>query len=109
MPRKRSSNRQFTTSPSSRESHYNLGKLCSLQDNWVGRQGFQEAVRIDPGYVEAIAPLGFAQEEFGNNDAAVQTYRKAIALKWGAEWQFHSPCQLGLGSGTLVKKTSSKT
>jgi len=30
-------------------------------------------VRIDPGYVEAIAPLGFAQEEFGNNDAAVQT------------------------------------
>ena len=37
-------------------------------------------MRIDPGYLEAINSLGFAQEALGNNDAAVQTYGKAIAL-----------------------------
>lgn len=67
--------------PNSSESHYDLGKLFSLQDNWIAAdKEFQEAVRIDPGYLEAIDSLGFAQEALGKNDAAVQTYLKAIAL-----------------------------
>jgi tetratricopeptide (TPR) repeat protein len=67
--------------PNSSESHYDLGKLLSLQDNWIAAdKEFREAVRIDPGYLEAINSLGFAQEALGNNDAAVQTYLKAIAL-----------------------------
>jgi tetratricopeptide (TPR) repeat protein len=67
--------------PNSSESHYNLGKLFSLQDNWIAAdKEFREAVRIDPSYLEAIDSLGFAQEALGNNDAAVQTYLKAIAL-----------------------------
>ena len=67
--------------PSSRESHYDLGKLFSLQDNWIAAdKEFREAVRIDPGYLEAIDSLGFAQEALGKDDAAVQTYLRAIAL-----------------------------
>ena len=67
--------------PKSSESHYDLGKLFSLQDNWIAAdKEFREAVRIDPGYLEAIDSLGFAQEALGNNDAAVQTYLKAITL-----------------------------
>jgi tetratricopeptide (TPR) repeat protein len=67
--------------PNSSESHYDLGKLFSLQDNWIAAdKEFREAVRIDAGYLEAIDSLGFAQEALGKNDAAVQTYLKAIAL-----------------------------
>ncbi len=77
--------------PSSSESHYDLGKLFSLQDNWIAAdKEFREAVRIDPGFLEAIDSLGFAQEALGKNDAAVQTYLKAIALNGEQHGKFVS-------------------
>ncbi len=67
--------------PNSKEGYYDLGKLFSLQDNWIAaRKQFEEAVRLDPGYIEAIDSLGFALEALGDNPGAVQTYEKAIAL-----------------------------
>ncbi len=67
--------------PDSAESHYNLGKLFSVQDNWEpARKAFEGALRVDPAYVEAMDALGFALEALGDNDAAVATYEKAIAL-----------------------------
>jgi tetratricopeptide (TPR) repeat protein len=67
--------------PNSSESNYDLGKLFSLQDNWIAaRKQFERAIEIDPEYIEAIDSLGFAQEALGDDTAAVQTYKKAIAL-----------------------------
>src|SRR5262249_23677075 len=65
----------------SAESHYNLGKLFSVQDNWeAARKSFESALRIEPSYVEAMDALGFALEALGDDDGAVAMYRKAIAL-----------------------------
>ena len=67
--------------PDSAESHYNLGKLFSVQDNWEpARKAFEAALRVDPSYVEAMDALGFALEALGDDDGAVATYEKAIAL-----------------------------
>jgi tetratricopeptide (TPR) repeat protein len=67
--------------PQSSESHYDLGKLFSLQDNWLAaRKQFEEAIRLEPSYLEAIDSLGFAQEALGDDAAAFQTYQKAIAI-----------------------------
>jgi tetratricopeptide (TPR) repeat protein len=67
--------------PESAESHYNLGKLFSVQDNWdAARKAFEAALRIEPSYVEAMDALGLALEALGDDEGAVATYRKAIAL-----------------------------
>ena len=67
--------------PDSAESHYNLGKLFSIQDNWEpARKSFEAALRVDPGYVEALDGLGLALEALGDDGAAVAAYEKAIAL-----------------------------
>lgn len=67
--------------PNSSESYYDLGKLYSLQDNWIAaRKQFEQAVGINPEYIEAIDALGFALEALGDNAGALETYRKAIAL-----------------------------
>jgi tetratricopeptide (TPR) repeat protein len=67
--------------PTSSESYYDLGKLFSLQENWLAaRKQFEEAIRLQPAYVEAIDSLGFAQEALADDSAALQSYEKAIAL-----------------------------
>ena len=67
--------------PDSSESYYNLGKLLSVQDNWEpARKAFESALRIDPQYVEAMDALGFALEALGDDERAVTTYQKAVAL-----------------------------
>jgi tetratricopeptide (TPR) repeat protein len=67
--------------PDSAESYYNLGKLLSVQDNWEpARKAFEGALRIQPSYVEAMDALGFALEALGDEERAVATYQKAVAL-----------------------------
>jgi tetratricopeptide (TPR) repeat protein len=71
--------------------HYNLGKLFSMQDDWgPGRKEFEEALRIDPAYVEALDALGMAQEALGDNSGAVASYEKAIALNQARNGKFAS-------------------
>jgi tetratricopeptide (TPR) repeat protein len=78
--------------PDSAESHYNLGKLFSIQDNWEpARRAFEAALRIDPTYVEALDALGFALEALGDDPAAVATYEKAIALNQERRGSFSAP------------------
>ena len=77
--------------PQSAEMHYNLGKLFSMQDNWApGRKEFEEALRIDPSYVEALDALGLTQEALGDNAGAVASYEKAIALNQARNGKFAS-------------------
>jgi tetratricopeptide (TPR) repeat protein len=77
--------------PNSSESHYDLGKLLSLQDNWLAaRKQFEDAIRLDPAYIEAIDSLGFAQEALGNDADAVQNYQRAIALNEQRQGKFVS-------------------
>jgi tetratricopeptide (TPR) repeat protein len=58
-----------------------LGKLLSIQDNWIAaRKQFEEAIRLNPEYIEAIDSLGFAQEALGDDAGALQTYLRAVSL-----------------------------
>ena len=67
--------------PDAAESYYNLGKLYSIQDNWEpARKAFEDALRIDGAYIEAIDALGFALEALGDDDGAVARYEQAVAL-----------------------------
>jgi tetratricopeptide (TPR) repeat protein len=78
--------------PDSAESHYNLGKLHSIQDNWEpARKAFEAALRIDPTYIEAVDGLGFALEALGDDEGALAMYRKAIALNEERRGTFDSP------------------
>jgi len=67
--------------PNSAENLYDLGKLFSLRDNWEqARKQFQAAIQINPSYLEAIDALGLAEEELGDDAAAVRSYERAISL-----------------------------
>ena len=78
--------------PDSAELHYNLGKLFSIQDNWEpARKAFEDALRIDPSYLEALDALGFALEALGDDDGAVAKYEQAIALNDERKGSFAAP------------------
>ena len=78
-------------SPRSAEMHFNLGKLFSIRDNWaLARREFEAAVRIDPNYVEGLDGLGFAQDALGDDDPAVASYEKAIAINESRQGTFVS-------------------
>jgi len=78
-------------SPQSAEMHYNLGKLFSIQDDWLpARKQFEEALRIDATYVEALDALGLTEEALGDDVAAVASYQKAIALNEERNGKFTS-------------------
>ena len=67
--------------PQSAEMHFDLGKLYSIQDDWTfAKKEFEAAVRLNPSYLEGLDGLGFAQEALGEDEAAVATYEKAIAI-----------------------------
>jgi tetratricopeptide (TPR) repeat protein len=77
--------------PDSAESHYNLGKLHSIQDNWEpARTAFEHALLIDPSYLEALDGLGFALEALGDDAGAVAKYQEAIRLNEARGGQFAS-------------------
>jgi tetratricopeptide (TPR) repeat protein len=50
----------------------------------------EAAVRIDPGYLEAIDALGFALEALGDDAGAVAKYELAIALNKERQGRFGS-------------------
>jgi tetratricopeptide (TPR) repeat protein len=77
--------------PRSAEMHFNLGKLFSIRDNWaLAQKEFEAAVRIDPNYVEGLDGLGFAQDALGDDDGAVASYEKAIAINASRQETFVS-------------------
>ncbi|PYU62630.1 MAG: hypothetical protein DMG55_03310 [Acidobacteria bacterium] len=77
--------------PQSAELHFNLGKLFSVQDNWIAaRKEFETALRIDPSYVEGLDGLGFAQEALGDGAGAIASYEKAIAINEARKGKFVS-------------------
>ena len=75
--------------PKSAEMPYNLGKLFSIQDNWVlARTNFEKALVLDPVYMEAYDGLGFALEALKNIDGGIANYQKAIALNESRHGRF---------------------
>jgi tetratricopeptide (TPR) repeat protein len=78
--------------PKSAEMPYNLGKLYSIQDNWVdARQQFENAIRLNPTYMEAYDGLGLALEALGDDDGATANYKKAMELNQAGHAGFASP------------------
>jgi tetratricopeptide (TPR) repeat protein len=78
--------------PKSPEMPYNLGRLCSIQDNWPdAKRHFESAIRLDPGYMEAYDGLGLALESLGDDVAATTSYKKSIELNEARNARFYSP------------------
>ena len=78
-------------SPQSAELHYDLGKLFSINDDWPrAKHELEEALRIDPSYVEAWDALGFAAESLGDDAGAIADYQKAIHLNESRKGRFTS-------------------
>jgi tetratricopeptide (TPR) repeat protein len=75
--------------PDSAEIRYDLGKLFSIQDNWEpARKEFEAALRLDSSYLEALDALGFALEALGDDQGAIASYEKAIALNEARQGHF---------------------
>ena len=78
--------------PQSAETYFNLGKLFSIQDSWPSaRKEFEAALQIDPEYVEGWDALAFAQEALADDEGAVASYQKAIAINDARKGNFVSP------------------
>lgn len=78
--------------PRSADLPFNLGRLFSIQDQWVSaRAAFERALKIDPGYLEAIDGLGFAREALGDDDAAIELYLQAARLNEERKGNFATP------------------
>jgi tetratricopeptide (TPR) repeat protein len=69
-----------------------LGKLYSIQDDWESaRKEFEQALRIDSFYMEALDALGLSQEALGQDASALKNYEEAIALNEKRKGTFTSP------------------
>jgi len=67
--------------PSDSMAHYYLGRLYyTIQRFPQAASEFQTVIRLDPTYVKAYDNLGLALEALGDEEAAIQSYHKAIEL-----------------------------
>jgi Tfp pilus assembly protein PilF len=66
----------------SSEAHYNLGlDALRAQDLQTALHEFDESLKLDPGFAEALVGRGLTSVGFGDFDKAEADYRKAIAAK----------------------------
>ena len=78
--------------PKSAEHPFNLGRLFSIQDQWVpAREAFERSIKVDPSYMEAYDGLGFALETLGETEAAVANYLKAAQFNDERKGSFTAP------------------
>ena len=78
--------------PQRAEIRYDLGKILSAQDNYPpAKRELEEAIRLDPSYMEAYDALGFVMESMGDDNAALSHYRKAVELSETRKAGFASP------------------
>jgi tetratricopeptide (TPR) repeat protein len=70
-----------TLAPEDYLVQFNLGALYYTQSRFpYARPHLERAVALRPGYIPAQLFLGLTQEELAGEAAAIQTYRRAIAL-----------------------------
>ncbi|PYR16537.1 MAG: hypothetical protein DMF98_28070 [Acidobacteria bacterium] len=63
------------------EVRYDLGKIHCAHDNYPpAKRELEEAIRLDPAYMEAYDLLGFVMEALGDDAAAVSLYKKSAAI-----------------------------
>jgi tetratricopeptide (TPR) repeat protein len=61
--------------------HFNLGALYFTKSDFLrAKPNLERTVALNPEYMPAHVFLGLTEEELGSNDAAISSYRKAIAL-----------------------------
>ena len=67
--------------PQSAEIRYDLAKVYSANDNYPpAKDQLEEALRLDPSYMEAYDALGFVMEALGDDAAALSFYKKAAEI-----------------------------
>lgn len=73
--------RALTAGELSPEIRYNLGNVrCQLGEYAEAVAQFREAVRFDPGLVEAWSNLGIALSELGQWDESIAAFRQALRI-----------------------------
>ncbi|GAB4368717.1 MAG: hypothetical protein Kow00121_08100 [Elainellaceae cyanobacterium] len=64
------------------ELHYNLGYVLHQQHDLVGAaQSYQQAIALQPSYINAHLNLAVVLDEQGQRSAAIRHYRQVIALQ----------------------------
>lgn len=67
--------------PSAWLAHNNLGDILLRQDRPAeARAHFEEALRLNPEFVEAMVSLGFSRAEAGDLEGAIRLYRRALEI-----------------------------
>ncbi|MGH9632744.1 MAG: tetratricopeptide repeat protein, partial [Bryobacteraceae bacterium] len=78
--------------PESAEIRFDLAKTHSAQDNFPpAKRELEEAIRLDPSYMEAYEALGFVMEALGDYTAAVSHYRKSAEINESRKAGFAAP------------------
>ncbi len=78
--------------PRSAEFPFNLGRLYSIQDQWIAaRAAFERALKLDPAYMEAHDGLGFALEALSEDAPAIAQYQKAAQINEERKGTFATP------------------
>jgi len=103
--------------PSDSMAHYYLGRLYYTAQHFSQAESqFRETTRLNPTFVKGHDNLGLALEALGDEEAAIQSYRRAIELnelqKLNNEWPYLNlgKCLLALNrdqeSLTCVEKAT---
>jgi hypothetical protein len=67
--------------PKDSRPRFNAGLVQALRGEWgAARSRFRKAVKIDPGNWSAWWMLGFAEENLGHEDAAVDAYSRSLRV-----------------------------
>lgn len=85
--------------PDSAEMHYYLGRIYYTKNVLpLAKRAFKEALRLDPTYMKAYDNLGLTLEALGDDEGAVENFRKAAELnerhKLKSPWPYINTCAL---------------
>lgn len=90
-------------SPNDHVARFHLGLLYYSTSRFsVAESEFRRVVKLRPTFAKGHDMLGLTLEEIGNEEAATQSYRRAIELNRGQKFQDSSP-YLNLGRFLLTK------
>lgn len=79
--------------PADEQVHFNLGALYYTQSRFRdAKPELERAVALRPDYLPAQLFLGLALEELNGEQAAMEAYRKAIALNEASDGKNELPC-----------------
>ena len=70
-----------TLNPAKAGAHYNVANALRATDLDAARGEYEQALRLDPNFADALMNLGNLHKDLGRLDEAIECYRRAHALR----------------------------